>query len=57
MSNLLIRTSITLPRDLKRQARVKAVMEETNLSEVIRTLLTQWLEKERTLSPEAEDDR
>ena len=57
MSNQLIRTSITLPRDLKRQARVKAVMEETNLSEVIRTLLTQWLEKERTLSPEAEDDR
>ncbi len=46
MSDQLTRTSITLPKDLKRKARVKATLEDTNLSEVIRGLLTQWIERE-----------
>jgi hypothetical protein len=54
MSDQLTRTSITLPKDLKRQARVKATLEDTNLSEVIRGLLTQWIEKDREPSQEAE---
>ncbi len=54
MSDQLTRTSITLPKDLKRKARVKATLEDTNLSEVIRGLLTQWIEKERELSQVAE---
>ena len=44
MSDQLTRTSITLPKDLKRKARVKAALQDTNLSEVIRGLLTQWTE-------------
>ena len=45
---------VTLPKDLKRQARVKATLQDTNLSEVIRGLLTQWLETERGPSQEVE---
>ena len=52
MSDQLTRTSITLPKDLKRKARVKATLEDTNLSEVIRGLLTQWIEKGRETSQE-----
>ena len=44
MSDQLTRTSITLPKDLKRKARVKATLQDTNLSEVIRRLLAQWTE-------------
>ena len=44
MSDQLTRTSITLPQDLKRRARVKATLQDTNLSEVIRRLLAQWTE-------------
>jgi metal-responsive CopG/Arc/MetJ family transcriptional regulator len=44
MPDQLTRTSITLPKDLKRKARVKATLEDTNLSEVIRELLTTWIE-------------
>ena len=54
MTDQLTRTSITLPKDLKRQARVKATLQDTNLSEVIRGLLTQWLETEREPSQEVE---
>jgi len=46
MSDQLTRTSITLPKDLKRKARVKATLQDTNLSEVIRGLLAQWTEGE-----------
>ena len=46
MSDQLTRTSITLPRDLKRKARVKATLQDTNLSEVIRGLLAKWTEGE-----------
>mgnify|MGYP001823584645 FL=1 len=58
MSNQLTRTSITLPKDLKRKARVKATLEDTNLSEVIRGLLTQWTEggeQEKAQKTEAND--
>jgi hypothetical protein len=44
MADRLTRTSITLPQDLKRKARVKATLQDTNLSEVIRGLLAQWTE-------------
>jgi Arc/MetJ-type ribon-helix-helix transcriptional regulator len=46
MADRLTRTSITLPQDLKRRARVKATLQDTNLSEVIRGLLAQWTEGE-----------
>jgi Arc/MetJ-type ribon-helix-helix transcriptional regulator len=46
MADRLTRTSITLPQDLKRKARVKATLQDTNLSEVIRGLLAQWTEGE-----------
>ena len=55
MADQLTRTSITLPQDLKRRARVKATLQDTNLSEVIRELLTQWTEgEERVQLLEAE---
>ena len=46
MADRLTRTSITLPQDLKRKARVKATLQDTNLSEVVRGLLAQWTEGE-----------
>ena len=56
MSDQLTRTSITLPKDLKRKARVMAALQDTNLSEVIRGLLTKWTEEEGQRWPhEAED--
>jgi len=57
MSDQLTRTSITLPKDLKRKARVMATLQDTNLSEVIRDLLTKWTEGEGQRWPqEAEDN-
>jgi Arc/MetJ-type ribon-helix-helix transcriptional regulator len=57
MSDQLTRTSITLPKDLKRKARVMATLQDTNLSEVIRELLTKWTEGEdQKRSQEAEDN-
>ena len=57
MSDQLTRTSITLPKDLKRKARVMATLQDTNLSEVIRELLTKWTEGEELKWPqEAEDN-
>jgi Arc/MetJ-type ribon-helix-helix transcriptional regulator len=57
MSDQLTRTSITLPKDLKRKARVMATLQDTNLSEVIRDLLTKWTEGEdQKRSQEAEDN-
>jgi Arc/MetJ-type ribon-helix-helix transcriptional regulator len=57
MSDQLTRTSITLPKDLKRKARVLATLQDTNLSEVIRELLTKWTEGEdQKRSQEAEDN-
>ena len=52
MSDQLTRTSITLPKDLKRKARVKATLQDTNLSEVIRGLLTQWIKGEEQEQPQ-----
>ena len=46
MSNQLTRTSITLPKDLKRKVQVMVILQDTNLSEVIRRLLTKWIEEQ-----------
>ena len=56
MTEQLTRTSITLPKELKRKARVQATLRDTNLSEVIRELLTKWTEGEdQERIQEAED--
>ena len=57
MSDQLTRTSITLPKDLKRKAQVKAILQDSNLSRVIRELLTQWTEEDREPSRETGDNR
>ena len=57
MSDQLTRTSITLPKALKRKARVMATLQDTNLSEVIRELWTKWTEGEdQKRSQGAEDN-
>jgi len=56
MSDQLTRTSITLPKDLKRKARVMATLQDTNLSEVIRELLTKWTEGEDLKWPQEVED-
>jgi len=57
MSDQLTRTSITLPKDLKRKARVTAALQETNLSEVIRELLTKWIEGKDLVWPQEAEDK
>ena len=57
MSDQLTRTSITLPKDLKRKARVMATLQDTNLSEVIRDLLTKWTEEEDQKWPQEAEDK
>lgn len=57
MSDGLTRTSITLPKDLKRRARVMATLQDTNLSEVIRELLTRWIEGEEEKQAHETEDR
>jgi metal-responsive CopG/Arc/MetJ family transcriptional regulator len=57
MSDQLTRTSITLPKDLKRKARVMATLQDTNLSEVIRDLLTKWIEGEDAKWPQEAEDK
>lgn len=37
------RLTLSMPEELKKQARVKAIMIDSNLSEVVRTLLRMWL--------------
>jgi hypothetical protein len=51
MSEQLAQTTITLPKDLKRIAQVKAILNDTNLSRVIRELLTKWVEEEDQNDP------
>lgn len=46
------RTTLTLPIDLKREARVKAIREGKNLSQVVRELLREYI-KENTPEQEA----
>jgi metal-responsive CopG/Arc/MetJ family transcriptional regulator len=41
----LERIHLTLPGDLKRQARAKAIAEGTNLSEVVRELLREYIDR------------
>jgi len=57
MTEQLTRTSITLPKELKRKARVQATLRDTNLSEVIRELLTEWTKgKDQEQRGETEED-
>jgi len=49
------RTTINLPDDLKRQARSKAILEDKNLSEVVRALLAAWVEGKIELPKEQRD--
>ena len=46
------RTTLTLPIDLKREARAKAIREGKNLSQVVRELLKEYI-KENTPEQEA----
>ena len=54
MSNL-VRTTLTLPEDLKREARSKAIREGKNLSLVVRELLREYIEEDPPKEPEEED--
>lgn len=50
MANLE-RTGINLPADLKREARIKAIREGSNLSEVVRALLALYIKGEVVARP------
>ena len=45
------KTTLSMPDDLKRNARAKAILEGRNLSEVVRDLLALWLEGRVELPP------
>jgi hypothetical protein len=49
------RTTIDIPDDLKREARIKALRLDKNLSQVVRELLQAWVEDEIEL-PEPEQE-
>jgi plasmid stability protein len=46
------KATLTMPDDLKRQARAKAILEGRSLSEVVRELLKLWLAGAVTLPKE-----
>ena len=55
------KATLTMPDDLKRQARAKAILEGRSLSGVVRQLLRMWLAGEVELAPpdgseEADED-
>jgi plasmid stability protein len=50
------KATLTMPDDLKRQARAKAILEGRSLSGVVRQLLRMWLAGEATLPKPREDD-
>ena len=50
----LVKTTITLPDDLRREARAKAIREGKNLSLVVRELLRECIKKDTPLEPEKE---
>ena len=49
------KVTLTIPVELKRRARAKAILEGKNLSEVVRELLEKWVEKDPREEPEKED--
>jgi metal-responsive CopG/Arc/MetJ family transcriptional regulator len=50
----LVKTTITLPDDLRREARAKAIREGKNLSLVVRELLREYIKEDTQLEPEKE---
>ena len=50
------RTTINIPRELKRNARAKAILEDKTLSQVVRQLLAGWVRGEIKL-PQQESDQ
>ena len=51
------RTTINIPTDLFRRARIKALREELSISEVIRALLNSWTAGEITVTPAISRDK
>jgi plasmid stability protein len=47
------KATLSMPDDLKRQARAKAILEGRSLSGVVRQLLRMWLADEVELAPPA----
>jgi hypothetical protein len=45
MPDQFVPTSILLPRDLKRKAQIAAILQDTNVSVIIRDLLARWIEE------------
>ena len=45
------KATLTIPVDLKRKARAKAILEGKSLSQVVRELLELWVEKKIELPP------
>ena len=45
------KTTLSMPDDLKRNARAKAILEGRSLSEVVRDLLRIWLDGQVELPP------
>jgi len=50
------KATLSMPDDLKRQARAKAILEGRSLSGVVRQLLRMWLAGEVELPPPAGDE-
>ena len=50
------KATLTMPDDLKRQARAKAILEGRSLSGVVRQLLRKWLAGEVELAPADGDE-
>ena len=50
------KATLSMPDDLKRQARAKAILEGRSLSGVVRQLLRMWLAGEVELPPPDRDE-
>jgi hypothetical protein len=50
------KVTLTIPVDLKREARAKAILEGKNLSQVVRELLRLWITGAVELSISAEEE-
>jgi len=50
------KVTLTIPVDLRREARAKAILEGKNLSQVVRELLRLWVAGEIELPTHAEEE-
>ena len=55
MTEAYHKTTIRIPQDLNKAARIKALEMDTNLSEVIREFLRLWVAGEVELPPKEEE--